>query len=155
MIPEFMLPENELSSEDNEGSEQNSKYNIIIIIDSCCWSYMISVIDYYVKKQHFSCPNGPTLDIWVGKSYKNDTGFEMIEENDGEFSNETDGQIKFNEQRQSKGDLMEVIPTPTLSKKTSNTSDFKRVRSQSENITACTIFKFMESKALGQKRLMM
>ena len=25
MIPEFLLPGNELSSEDNEGSEQNSK----------------------------------------------------------------------------------------------------------------------------------
>eukprot|EP00331_Platyophrya_macrostoma_P009119 CAMPEP_0176425904 /NCGR_PEP_ID=MMETSP0127-20121128/11644_1 /TAXON_ID=938130 /ORGANISM="Platyophrya macrostoma, Strain WH" /LENGTH=137 /DNA_ID=CAMNT_0017807109 /DNA_START=169 /DNA_END=578 /DNA_ORIENTATION=- len=118
MIPEFMLPENELSSEDNEGSERNS-----------------NEIQYYVKKQHFSCPNGPTLDIWVGKSYKNDFSFEMIEENDGEFSNETESQTKFNEQKKSKGDLMEVMPTLNLSKKTSNTTDFKRVRSQSENIT--------------------
>ena len=110
-----------------------------------------------MKKQHFSCPNGPTLNIWVGN--KNDYGFEMIEENDGDMLNlndEPEVQSKFIEYKNTNADLMEVIPlTTNLSKKTSNNLDFKRIRSQSENITACTIFKFMESKPLGQKRVLL
>ena len=110
-----------------------------------------------MKKQHFSCPNGPTLNIWVGNGNRNNYGFEMIEENDGDLLNlndEPEAQIKFNDYKKPNAELMEVIPTSTiLSKKASNNSDFKRFRSQSENITACTIFKFMDTKPLGQKRV--
>ena len=110
-----------------------------------------------MRKQHFSCPNGPTLNIWVGNGNKNDYGFEMIEENDGDrfdLNDEPDTQIKVNEYKNPNSELMDVIPTSTIaSKKITTSSEIKRFRSQSENITACTIFKFMDTKPLGQKRI--
>jgi len=134
MIQELLLPTSEMDTEDNETLDQD-----------------VPETNYYMKKkQHFSCPNGPTLNIWVGNTMKDSFGFEMIEESDAELFN-----LDEPEQLTKKKSITKASDDDlSLTKKKSNGNDFRRFRSQSENITACTIFKFMESAHISQKRLL-
>jgi len=124
MLPDMLLPESEMDLEISEEPEQEKQ----------------EINPYLRNKKRFSCPNGPTLNIWVGNSTKDNYGFEMIEENDADlFSLDSPVNKKSNEV---KG--FELNPSKKTLSFQNNGFDLKRVRSQSENITACTIFKFME-----------
>lgn len=118
------------------------------------------------KQKHFSCPNGPTLNVWVNNGFQDDGHFEMIEENDGDLFNLNDDQnfeksYGVNNKHistlmtQEKITTIEIDSQKTLTiqkRKSNNGLELKRFRSQSENITACTIFKFLEGGQLSQRR---
>mmetsp|Transcript_22293 Transcript_22293/g.25813 ORF Transcript_22293/g.25813 Transcript_22293/m.25813 type:complete len:195 (-) Transcript_22293:310-894(-) len=132
LMPEILLPVSEMDSEENEPTDDRD----------------LVEMEYYAnrKKKVFSCPNGPTLDIWVGNSSKGTYGIEIIEENDDDLFtlDEVDTSTKRKD-----------AAKPTGESKFSKKNDFNRIRSQSENITACTIFKFLETSMMNQKRLLL
>ena len=97
--------------------------------------------------KNFSCPNGPTLNIWVGLGGNDSYGFEMIEETEADTLN-------LDEPEYSKKKI-ENFETNEGSVSVKGKSITRRIRSQSENVTACTIFKFMETNILSQKRLLL
>jgi len=131
MMPDMLLPESEMDLETFEEPE----------------SEKFEINPNLKNKKRFSCPNA-TLNIWVGNSTKDNGGFEMIQENDADmFSLDSPVHKKSN---QIKG--FELNPSFQASNFKADEFDFKRVRSQSENITACTIFKFMEGSKTLQKR---
>mmetsp|Transcript_31525 Transcript_31525/g.36419 ORF Transcript_31525/g.36419 Transcript_31525/m.36419 type:complete len:208 (-) Transcript_31525:19-642(-) len=138
MIPDMSLPESEIISEIAEDPELDNN----------------EMPSYMKKKQHFSCPNGPTLNIWVGNGNKNSYGFEMIEENDADLFNLDDTDSPAN--RKSKEPTKGFDLNPSKRSFVMKTEGFegKRARSQSENLTACTIFKFLEVSKQTQKRLL-
>ena len=114
-------------------------------------------------RKPLSCPTGMQLNVWVGTAFEEEHEFEMIEEsnetafhlNDDILTNETDKDMEEEDQYNMNADLNHA--KPSLNKQPSNISqpkikgcEIRRMRSQSENITACTIFKFLENRTFAQ-----
>mmetsp|Transcript_10547 Transcript_10547/g.12066 ORF Transcript_10547/g.12066 Transcript_10547/m.12066 type:complete len:207 (+) Transcript_10547:84-704(+) len=136
MLTEMLLPVSEIASDSDEDQEDK-----------------IKEIETFMKKpRKYSLPVNPTLNIWVGTGSKNTYNFEMIEESEADMFNLDDSPAN---RRQGTKEGKAPSPRKRLGDNIDSLIDIKRTRSQSENITSCTIFKFMEttSKVTGKRKL--
>lgn len=117
-----------------------------------------------------SCPADTQLNIWVSGQSNDLDEFQMIDENDGgeafALNDDTNSEIEEAEERDKvsgsllgalkpiggskKMDLERDLFSPKRAKNPQPVPDMRRFRSQSENLTACTIFKFLENRTLMQ-----
>lgn len=113
-----------------------------------------------------SCPDGIQLDLLIGKNVQDDKDmeFEMVDELNGDkFFVEDSAKDMLNDINVPKNGtgVTQISELAKITKQDGERSgsspknkrlpaqtDLRRFRSQSENITACTIFKFLESRTL-------